>query len=221
MSVVWGRLGSCLRLWQSICVNALGQEAVCVYVCGYKEGMKFFIWNGHHCKFLQGFALAMEILPFFLFCTHYIISRQILIIDHHFYFGLCWFKFLQTHLSSNLRRFGGEAKHVGWVARMLSEAQCLCNCIRSEIIRSGERNLYKNSNWQLTFPQWKTGIGPAICFLSSPYYYSCIFGFIFQGWWKMGKEAEKIPGHSDLNQALAIISVSYLKCHYISRILDS
>lgn len=37
----------------------------------------------------------------------------------------------------------------------------------------------------------------------------------------MGKEAEKIPGHSDLNQALAIISVSYLKCHYIRRILDS
>lgn len=126
--------------------------------------MKFFIWNGHHCKFLQGFALAMEILPFFLFRTHYIISRQILIIDHHFYFGLCWFKFLQTHLSSNPRRFGGEAKHVGWVARMLSEAQCLCNCIRSKIIRSGERNLYKNSNWQLTFPQWKNWHRPGYLF---------------------------------------------------------
>lgn len=155
--------------------------------------MKFFIWNGHHCKFLQGFALAMEILPFFLFRTHYIISRQILIIDHHFYFGLCWFKFLQTHLSSNPRRFGGEAKHVGWVARMLSEAQCLCNCIRSEIIRSGERNLYKNSNWQLTFPQWKNWHRPGYLFFIITLLLQLYFWLYFSRLMKDGQRGRKDP----------------------------
>lgn len=136
----------------------------------------------------------MQILPFFLLRTHlYIISRQILIIDHHFYFGLCWFQFLQTHLSSNLRRFRGEAKHVGWVARMLSEALCLCNCIRSEIIRSRERNLYKNSNWQLTFPQWKTGTGPGICFFYHHPIVTAAFWLYFSRLMKDGQRGRKDP----------------------------